>query len=54
MNRIEPEKIKCDACRNDTPRQEIRYLLLKTCCSTQRIPLCRECHQKYSLKREDK
>jgi hypothetical protein len=39
---------KCDACQADIPKQEIKYMSLKTCCSVQRIPLCRECYEKYA------
>lgn len=41
-------KLKCDACRKETSRDEIKYLSLKTCCSVQRIPLCPECYDKYA------
>lgn len=41
---------KCDACQTDTPKQEIKNMSLKTCCSVKRIPLCRECYKKYARK----
>ena len=44
------EKLTCDACRKEIPQKEIRYMSLKTCCSIQRIPLCRHCYEKYAKK----
>jgi hypothetical protein len=41
---------KCDACQEDTPKHEIKYMSLKTCCSVQRIPLCKVCYEKYAKK----
>lgn len=46
------EKLKCDACRNDFPLREIRYMPLKTCCSIRRIPLCRDCYDKFALNKK--
>ena len=43
--------IKCDACRKETAKNEIKVMMLKTCCSVQRIPLCRECYEKYTRKK---
>lgn len=41
---------RCDACQKETPKNEIEYMMLKTCCSDQRIPLCRVCYEKYAKK----
>lgn len=45
---IDTNKIKCDACRKQTLRDELKYLVLQTCCSVQRIPLYREYYDKYA------
>jgi uncharacterized CHY-type Zn-finger protein len=46
MNQTETKTIICDACRKEVAPGEIKYLLLRTCCSAQRLPLCHECYEK--------
>jgi hypothetical protein len=49
------KKFICDACQKEVRQIEIRYMSLKTCCSIQRIPLCRVCYDKYAVnKKEEK
>lgn len=42
--------VKCNACQKEVPRTEVRYMSLKMCCNVERLPLCRECWQKYAKK----
>lgn len=51
MTQTETDQIKCDSCQKETLKLEIKYMSLKTCCSVKRIPLCRECYDKYARKK---
>lgn len=42
--------IKCDACQKDIPKTDIRYMSLKMCCKIERVPLCKNCWEKYAKK----
>lgn len=44
----EVSSIKCDACRKDFPKSDIRFMSLKMCCKVEQVPLCKDCWEKYS------
>ena len=50
MTQKEIQPIKCNACQKK-PVYEINYMVLKTRCSAQRIPLCRVCYDKQARKK---
>lgn len=47
-NNVQHTLITCDACRNDFPQSDIRYMSLKMCCKVEQIPLCKDCWEKYT------
>lgn len=49
--KVDGETMRCDACQKEKPGTEIRYMSMKMCCKTERIPLCRECWTKYAQKK---
>lgn len=48
---VDGNSIKCDACRNEFPQSEIRFMSLKMCCKVEQVPLCKDCWEKYTNRR---
>lgn len=46
------EEKKCQGCGKLTPQDELRFIQIKTCCSTQNIPLCPSCWDKQHGKKQ--
>jgi uncharacterized CHY-type Zn-finger protein len=47
---VSANTIVCDACRKEISKSEVRYMSLKMCCKVERLPLCKECWEKYANK----
>jgi len=45
---VEVSSLKCDACRKDFPKSDIRLMSLKMCCKVEQVPLCKDCWEKYT------
>lgn len=43
--------VKCDACQKDIPRSNARLMSIKMCCKVERVPLCKDCWEKYANKK---
>ncbi len=52
MENKNPRIFKCDACSKEILKREMRYMLIKRCCTVERIPLCLDCFDKYGKKME--
>lgn len=44
------DTMKCDACQQEVPQQEIRRMTMRVCCNVVRMPLCKECWERFGKK----
>ena len=44
------ETMECDACGKKVPKEKIRHLRLKMCCSYRRVPVCQACWDEMNKK----
>ncbi len=44
------DKVRCDACQQEVSRQEVRKMTMRVCCNVVRMPLCKECWERFGKK----
>jgi len=47
------DSIECGGCKKSFPAEEVKYIEIKGCCSSIRVPLCRKCMEKHNKKMKE-
>jgi len=50
QNNTGTQTVICDACQTEVSKTESRLMSIKMCCKVERVPLCRDCWEKYAKK----
>ena len=49
---MEKKELKCEGCGKVTDKAEIQYVQIQGCCSTQNVPLCKDCWEEFHKKNQ--